>query len=74
MRWEEAMKVNAEAVSTDRVPADADVVRGAASTAWDPYEVWLSRVKRPRDLAIRRAAADAATHVRWRTDLAEAQR
>lgn len=74
MRWEDAMRANAESVSMDRVSADADVGHSDVSTAWDPYEVWLSRVKRPRDMAARRAATDAETHVRWRTDHAQARR
>lgn len=58
MRWEEAMKVNATSVASDRASADADVVRSATTPAWDPYEVWLSRVKRPRDMAARRDAGE----------------
>jgi hypothetical protein len=33
---------------------------GAASRSWDPYDVWLRRVKQPRDLRPVRAAAMAA--------------
>jgi hypothetical protein len=37
----------------DRVSAAAKVLREPPAISWDPYEVWLSRVKRPRDLAAR---------------------
>jgi hypothetical protein len=33
---------------------------GAASRSWDPYDVWLRRVKQPRDSRPARAAAMAA--------------
>jgi len=58
MSWAEAMKVNANSASRDRVSADPNVLRSAPSTSWDPHEVWLSRVKRPRDLAASRVTAD----------------
>jgi hypothetical protein len=32
----------------------------AASTAWDPHEVWLTRVKQPRERAAARRVADGA--------------
>jgi hypothetical protein len=33
---------------------------GAATRSWDPYDVWLRRVKQPRDLRPVRAAAMGA--------------
>ena len=45
------------------VPAAAEAARDtpALSCAWDPYEVWLTRVKQPRDLsAQRRTQADVS--------------
>jgi len=51
MSWAEAMKENAKAASRYRVSADANVVRSAPSTSRDPNEVWLTRVKQPRELA-----------------------
>lgn len=58
MSWSEAMRENARVASRDCVSADANVVRSAPSTPWDPYEVWLSRVKQPRDLAAGRFTAN----------------
>jgi len=60
MSWAEAMKENAKAASRDRVSADAKVLRSAPSTSWDPYQVWLTRVKQPRDRAAGRYTASAA--------------
>ena len=64
MSWADTIKENAGAASRDSVPADANAICGATSTSWDPYEVWLSRVKLPRDLAASRLSADAENHVR----------
>jgi len=41
----------ADVASRDRVFTDANVMRGAPSTSWDPYEVWLARVKQPSEHA-----------------------
>jgi hypothetical protein len=31
-------------------PSFAAALQGARKQAWDPHEVWLSRVKQPRDI------------------------
>jgi hypothetical protein len=54
--WRETLRAEATAVAD--VSGVAGSVGGTARTvatprAWDPYEVWLNRVKLPRD---RRAA------------------
>ena len=64
MSWAEAMKENAKAASRDRVPADANVLRSAPPTSWDPYEVWLTRVKQPRERADDRVTANTEVQVR----------
>ena len=58
MSWAEAMKENARAASRDRASADANVLRSAPSTSWDSYEVWLTRVKQPRERAADRFTAN----------------
>jgi hypothetical protein len=30
-------------------PSFADAVQNARAPAWDPHEVWLNRVKKPRE-------------------------
>jgi len=64
MSWAEAMKEHAKSASRDPASADANVLRSTPSTSWDPYEVWLSRVKQPRDLAASRVTANAESQVR----------
>jgi|PlaIllAssembly_1097288.scaffolds.fasta_scaffold270715_2 hypothetical protein len=59
MSWAEAMKENARATWRDRISGDVNVLRSAPPTRWDPYEVWLTRVKQPREFAADRYAANA---------------
>jgi hypothetical protein len=59
MSWAEAMKEVADVAGNDRPATGANIMRSATSATWDPYEVWLTRVKRPRELATR--WADATT-------------
>jgi hypothetical protein len=63
MSWAEAMKENARVASRDRVSADANVLRSVPSTSWDPYEIWLTRVKQPRELAADRFTASTEGQV-----------
>lgn len=51
MSWSDVMKANAAVVLRDRGSGDEDVVLGMRAASWDPYEVWLSRIKQPRDRA-----------------------
>jgi len=46
----------------------AGVDRRAQPTSWDPLEVWLTRVKQPRDRAALRAAASPSHGERKRQD------
>ena len=64
MSWAEAMKENAKAASRHRVSADANVLRSAPSTSWDLDEVWLTRVKQPREQDATRYTAGAEYLVR----------
>jgi hypothetical protein len=47
---------------------EAGVDRSAQPTAWDPLEVWLTRVKQPRDRAALRAAASPSHDAPKRQD------
>lgn len=66
MSWAEAMKENAKAASRDRVSGGANVLRSAPSTSWDPDpdELWLTRVKQPREHDANRYTASAEYLVR----------
>jgi hypothetical protein len=50
MSWAETMKEAADVAASGRGATDANIIRSASSAPWDPYEVWLTRVKRPREL------------------------
>ena len=63
MSWAEEMKVNADVASRDGHSTDANAIRSATSTAWDPHEVWVTRVKLPRERAASRAEPSAETQV-----------
>ena len=53
--WPEAMKARADVALRDRAAGDEEIVLATQATGWDPGEVWLSRIKRPRDRAAIRA-------------------
>lgn len=57
MNWSETMKENAIRVSREHSFHDTNDLQVAASIAWDPREVWLTRVKQPRELAAVRVMA-----------------
>lgn len=64
MSWSEALKELANVDPRDNLSTDANVDRSTSSTTWDPHEVWLTRVKRPREQAASRAPSDAESRVR----------
>jgi hypothetical protein len=50
MNWANTMAANADDATTQRALDDRATARNAVSTgSWDPHEVWLTRVKQPRD-------------------------
>lgn len=51
MTWADTMRDIAEVASRDHGSAGDDVAIGAPSASWDPYDVWLTRVKQPRERA-----------------------
>jgi hypothetical protein len=53
--WPEAMKASADVALRDRASGDEETTLATQATGWDPAEVWLSRIKRPRDRAAIRA-------------------
>jgi hypothetical protein len=44
----------------DRAASDEGSFRSTQPTSWDPYEVWLTRVKQPRDRAAQVVTASAS--------------
>jgi hypothetical protein len=59
MNWTDVMKNNADLLSRDHASSSLPGTRSAAPTSWDPHEVWLTRVKEPRERAARRFADSA---------------
>ena len=55
MNWLNAIKDDDTVASRDVDATRASLSPDRASTSWDPHEVWLTRVKQPRELAARRA-------------------
>lgn len=51
-------------VSSDAAANDDDVFTETPLASWDPYDVWLTRVKRPRDIAVNRRTVDAPKRTR----------
>jgi hypothetical protein len=51
LSWSNVMKANAAVASRHRASSDTGVVLGRQAGGWDPFEVWLSRIKKPRDRA-----------------------
>ena len=49
--WPQAIRASADAAFDDRTPGDGEIVIVTQATGWDPGEVWLSRIKQPRDRA-----------------------
>jgi hypothetical protein len=68
MNWADAMRDSANVVSRDRAATDDRVLRRAESSSWDPHEVWLTRIKQPRERAARRVAASTANQTLKRPD------
>ena len=63
MSWEKAMKEQANIDSRDGGSAEPIAMRSGDSTSWDPYEVWLTRIREPRVRAPSQAPADADSQV-----------
>lgn len=49
MNWANTMAGNAEDAGNSRTPGDASARSNVGSEPWDPHQVWLTRVKQPRD-------------------------
>lgn len=66
--------------SNDAAHSDAEVVSAETQapivdTSWDPYQVWLTRVKQPREQSVRtRRLARAGAEQPAATDLSETAR
>jgi hypothetical protein len=48
------MKSSAAVALSERAANDEGIFRSTQPAGWDPYDVWLTRVKQPRDRATQR--------------------
>ena len=63
MNLAEAVQGNATVALLERVADDANVARAAQAVSWDPFEVWRTRIKQPRDRAVKSARAGTSNGV-----------
>ena len=68
MSWSETMKGNATFASLEHVANDESVFRPTQATSWDPFEVWLTRIKQPRDSAAKLDGAGTSSGILDRRD------
>ena len=68
MSWLEAMKEKANGESRNHDSNETHDTRSAAPTSWDPYEVWLTRVKQPRGRTVSRDPAGVESQARMQSD------
>ena len=73
MNWADTMKANSNVTSTHRYPGGARVNGRAPPTSWDPYEVWLTRIKQPRERAARVLTHGTSSSATSPTDLVPAR-
>jgi hypothetical protein len=60
MSWAETMISSATVALRDHPANDEGTFRSTQPTSWDPYDVWLTRVKQPRDRAAQVVTASAS--------------
>jgi hypothetical protein len=68
MKWAEIMKGNATVAVPADVADDESGLRRSQAASWDPFEVWLTRIKRPRDNAASSAPAGPSSGIADRLD------
>jgi hypothetical protein len=67
MSSSETMNGDATVTSPEHA-IDESAVRRTQATSWDPFEVWLTRIKQPRDNAAKSAPAGTSNGIGDRRD------
>jgi hypothetical protein len=49
MNWANTMAGNADDAANSQATEDRGAESSVSSGSWDPHQVWLTRVKQPRD-------------------------
>ena len=68
MSWSETIKGNATVASLEHVAKDERVFRRTQAASWDPFEVWLTRIKQPRDSSAKAARGGTSNGIGDRRD------
>lgn len=68
MNWADTMKGNATVALLEHVATDGGAFRRAPAASWDPSDVWLTRIKQPRDRAANSAPAGTPNGIAARRD------
>lgn len=55
MNWLHTMQDDDTVASSDADAGRPSISPDTTSRSWDPHEVWLTRIKQPRELAARRS-------------------
>jgi hypothetical protein len=66
MNWKDTVKATALATLAERTES-AGRTSFDAPWSWNPHEVWLTRVKQPRELAARSSMSEQSTSQRQDT-------
>lgn len=67
MSWAETMKGNATVAFLEHVANNESVFHRTPAASWDPFEVWLTRIKQPRERAASSAPAGRSNRIGdWR--------
>jgi hypothetical protein len=61
MNWAESMHDNATRASRDETAMDERISLSPRPADWTPHDVWLTRVKQPRDRAALAASLGSGT-------------
>jgi hypothetical protein len=51
MSWTDVVRDHANSIMSERGNTEHRLFKNTQPRTWDPYEVWLTRVKQPRERA-----------------------
>jgi hypothetical protein len=68
MKRAEAMRGNGTVARLKHIAHDESAARATRAGSWDPFEVWLTRVKQPRDRAAKSGQAGTSAGISDRRD------
>jgi hypothetical protein len=72
MNWAKTMTAYGSVTSSRRYTVEPGETTGELPEGWNPYEVWLTRIKQPRERAARLVNHGVSSCAASATDLAPA--